>query len=267
MTQTSIAVAYQGNMARLTLNRPERLNAINQPMITELRQAFRDIAARHEIRCLLLTGAGRGFCAGADLAEPGGLQAPGEDTGDLIARRMDETWNPMMRELAALPIPVVVAVNGPAAGGGVGLALTGDIVLAARSAYFALVFGPQLGLVPDLGSSWLVPHLAGLGRAAALSLTGERLSAERAAEMGLIWRCHEDAALLAEAEGLAERLSQGPTAGLKLIKQALAASWRHGLSEQLALERALQREAGLTADFAEGVRAFMGKRQPSFKGQ
>jgi len=264
---TTIQLASTGGVATITLNRPQRLNALNAVMIGELRHALKAVTDSPALRCLLLTGTGRGFCAGADLVEPGGTSASGRDTGDVIAERMDAMWNPLMRDLAALPIPVVVAVNGPAAGGGVGLALTGDIVIAAKSAYFAMVFGPQLGLVPDLGSSWLVPHLAGLGRAAALALTGERFSAKAAAATGLIWRCTEDAALLPEATRIAERLSRGPTAGLKLIKQALAQSWQNSLEQQLGLERELQRQAGDTADFVEGVAAFQAKRQPIFKGQ
>ena len=263
----SVLLSAEGALARITLNRPDVLNAMNPEMVGALREAVATVAARPDWRALLITGAGRGFCAGADLAAPKDEPRPGEDMGDVVGRRMDEMWNPMVRDLAALSIPVVVAVNGVAAGGGVGLALSGDIVLAAESAAFVLVFGPKLGLVPDLGASWFLPHSVGRAMASGLCLTGERLSARDAERAGLVWRTLPDDALMAEAEAIARKLAAGPSRGLSLIKQALKASPIHDLDAQLALECRLQREAGQTEDFAEGVAAFLAKRQPAFTGR
>jgi 2-(1,2-epoxy-1,2-dihydrophenyl)acetyl-CoA isomerase len=217
------------------------------------------------VRCLLLTGAGRGFCAGADLTE---MQASTDrqDRGEALSTSMDAMWNPLMRGLADLAIPVVSAVNGPAVGGGAGIALIADIVLAARSAYFALVFGPQLGLVPDLGSTWLMSRLVGGATAMGLSLSGERIGADAAWRSGLVWSVHDDDRLAREALIIAGKLANGPTKGLSLIKRALRHSWESDLEQQLALECDSQRSAGRTADFAEGVAAFLQKRQPVFRG-
>jgi 2-(1,2-epoxy-1,2-dihydrophenyl)acetyl-CoA isomerase len=261
----TISLSVEAGVAQLILNRPSVLNALNHLMVEELRHAAATIAADPAARCLLITGAGRGFCAGADLAQ---LHDANESSnrGDALAERMSNLWNPMVRDFADLAIPIVSAVNGPAAGGGAAVALLADIVIAARSAYFVLVFGPQLGLVPDLGSTWLMPRAAGLGRAAALSFTGERIGAEAAARAGLVWRVVDDERLAGAALDVARKLAAGPTKALGLIKQALRRSWSNTLDEQVALERDLQREAGQTADFAEGVAAFQQKRQAAFKG-
>jgi 2-(1,2-epoxy-1,2-dihydrophenyl)acetyl-CoA isomerase len=265
MDYSTIVLAVESGVARLTLNRPKVLNALNQQMIGEIRHATAEIGTRSDVRCLLLTGAGRGFCAGADLAELR-ASAAGKDRGDVLAEQMGAMWNPLVRGLADLAIPVVSAVNGPAVGGGAGIALAADIVVAGRSAYFTLVFGPQLGLVPDLGSTWLMPRLVGGGRAAAFSLTGERIDAATALRSGLIWRVVDDDRLAGEALAVASKLADGPTKGLSLIKGALRRSWENDLAQQLALERDSQRNAGRTADFAEGVAAFLQKRQPVFRG-
>ena len=262
----TIRLRKAGGIAFLTLDRPEVLNVFNAQMRTDISAALDHVAEDSGCRCLLISGAGRGFCAGADLTETGRPGADG-DRGAAIARAMEDEYHPMIRRLQALRIPVVAAVNGPAAGGGMSLALTADIVVAARSAYFVQVFGPQLGIVPDLGSSWLVPHNVGPSRAHGLTFFGDRISAEQAVEWGMIWKCVDDDSLSAEAEAIAGRLAAGPTAGLGLIKRALAQSPDNTLDQQLDLERDFQREAGRTHDFAEGVQAFLQKRQANFKGR
>ena len=243
VTYQTISLSFEGGVALLTLNRPKLLNALNLQMVEELRQATAAVAADPRARCLLITGAGRGFCAGADLDQLNdGNKA--RDRGDVLWENMGRHWNPMVRGLADLPIPVVSAVNGPAAGGGAGLALLADIVIAARSAYFVLVFGPQLGLVPDLGTTWSMPRTAGHERALALSLTGQRIDAEAAARAGIVWRVVDDESLAGTALNIAHKLAAGPTRALGLIKQALCQSWSNTLEAQLALECSSQREIG-----------------------
>ncbi len=252
--------------AVLTLNRPEVLNSINQELIAELRAAIAEVARDDGVRALVLTGAGRAFCAGADLAADPGLE-PGMSIGELLRRSMDRGFNPLVRELTALAKPVVAAVNGIAAGGGVGLALAADITIAARSAEFVQVFGPRLGLVPDMGCTYFLPHLVGRARARGLALLGDRLPAQTAEEWGLIWKCVDDAALMGEAQLIARSLAEGPTQCFGYIKRALDAALRNTLSDQLDIEREYQRILGDTEDFREGVFAFLGKRKPEFKGR
>ena len=257
-----ISVAERAGYRVITLNRPEKLNATTAPMLRALRSAFEDAASDRTCRALLLTGAGRGFCAGQDLAAVNTLDPATADLGALV----EELYNPLIQLMRSHPLPVVCAVNGIAAGAGANLALACDIVLAARSASFVQAFA-RIALIPDAGGTWILPRLVGDARARALALLAEKISADQAAEWGMIWRVVEDEVLMAEAEKLAAHLAQQPTATLGLIKQALNASSTNGLDAQLALERDLQRQAGQSGDYAEGARAFLEKRAPRFTGQ
>lgn len=250
-------------VATITLNRPDRLNAFTAQMHEEMRRALDAIDTDRSVRAVLLTGNGRGFCAGQDLGERGMIDpAHPPDTG----AGLDKHYNPLIRTLRKLDRPVVCAVNGVAAGAGANIALACDIVLAARSASFLQAFA-RIGLVPDCGGTWFLPRLVGTARASALALLAEPLSAERAEAWGLIHKCVDDAALMPEARALAAHLATRPTRTLALIKLALQASASNGLDAQLDLERDLQRVAGRTHDFAEGVRAFLEKRDARFEGR
>lgn len=246
----------------ITLNRPDRLNAFNEAMHQALRKAIEDAEADADCRALLITGAGRGFCAGQDLADR--LAKPGETT--VLGGAQDAYYNPLVRKLRSLPFPVIAAVNGVAAGAGANIALACDIVIAAQSAKFIQSFA-RIGLIPDSGGTWFLPRLIGDARARALTMTAQDLPAEQAAAWGLIWRCVADDALAQEAQKLCEHFATAPTQGLALIKQALNASAGNSLDAQLDLERDLQRAASLTPDYAEGVRAFLEKRKPNFTGR
>lgn len=252
----------QGVMT-ITLNRPDRLNSFNDLMHQQLAACLTQAERDENVRCLLITGAGRGFCAGQDLndrnVDPSG---PAPDLGLSVER----FYNPLVRRLAALPKPVIAAVNGVAAGAGATLALGCDIVLAARSANFVMAFS-KLGLVPDCGGSWFLPRVAGRARAMGLALLGEKLSAEQAAQWGMIWQLVEDAELADASRQLAHHLATQPTFGLGLIKKALQASETNGLDAQLDLERDYQRLAGRSDDYREGVSAFLAKRPPQFSGK
>ena len=245
-------------VATITIARPDRLNALSGQTLEELRAAVEE-SGRSGARCLLLTGEGRGFSSGADLGGDGGLP---EDAGAALERY----YNPLVEALFALPIPVVAAVNGPAAGAGCSLALAADIVIAARSAYFLQAF-VNIGLIPDAGATWLLPRLAGRARAMEMMMLGERVPAEQALEWGLISRVVEDEHLASEAVLLATRLAQGPTVALGLIRKLARESGDIPLSQALAAERVAQREAGETADFKGAVMAFLQKRQPRFDGR
>ena len=245
-------------VATITLNRPDTLNALNGAMVDELRTAVESLAGSGA-RALLLIGEGRGFSSGADLAGGGGLPT---DAG----MALEKHFNPLVEAIFALDIPVVAAVNGPAAGAGCSLALAADIVIAARSAYFLQAF-VNIGLIPDAGATWLLPRLAGRARAMEMMMLGERIPAEQAAEWGMISRVVADEALASEAAALAARLAQGPTVALGLIRKLARNSAHVSLAEALGAERLAQREAGNSQDFKSAVLAFLQKRPPSFEGR
>ncbi len=260
MSASTVDYQRDGNVVTLRLDRPAVMNSLCIALHRDLNVAL-DAAERDPgVRCLVLTGTGRGFCAGQDLGETEVLNSA--DAG----RVLEHYYNPLVMRLRQLPLPIVCAVNGTAAGAGVSLALACDLVLAARSAQFIQAF-VRIGLVPDLGGTWFLPRLIGEARARALAITGEAITAEQAADWGLIWRCVDDAELAAAAHEQATRLAAMPTRAIALIKQAFMAGATHDLATQLALERQLQREAGTTGDAREGVAAFREKRPPQFSGR
>jgi 2-(1,2-epoxy-1,2-dihydrophenyl)acetyl-CoA isomerase len=248
------------NVGAITLNRPETLNALTPQMLDEVRAAVEALPG-DGARCLLLTGEGRGFSSGADLAGGSGGGLP-EDVGLALERH----FNPLMEAIAASPVPVVAAINGPAAGAGASLALMTDIVIAGASAYFLQAF-VNIGLVPDAGATWLLPRLAGRARAMEMMMLGERIPAERAAEWGMISRVVPDEDLTAESILLATNLARGPTRALGLIRRLARDAEQLSLTDALAAERIAQREAGHSDDFKQAVFAFLQKRQPTFEGR
>lgn len=262
MAWETIVFEASDGVATLTLNRPDRLNSLNARMHEEIAAVLGTVESDAAVRALLITGAGRGFCAGQDLN-----LRDASATGDFDAgAALERYYNPLIRRLRALEKPIVAAVNGPAAGAGANIAFACDIVIAARSASFLQAFC-RLGLVPDAGGTWFLPRLAGSARAMGMALLGEPLPAETAAQWGLIWKVVDDDKLVDEARGLARKLAQGPTAGLGLIKQALNRSLANDLDAQLDVERDLQRVAARSEDFREGVAAFLEKRPAKFKGR
>lgn len=263
MGYTTLLVAKSDRVATITLNRPERLNALNRELMVELLAALTEIEQDGTSRAVLLTGAGRGFCSGADLAGDDLMQSGGPpDLGEAL----HGTYHPVIRKMAAYRLPLVCAVNGPAAGAGMSLALACDIVVAAESATFLQAFA-NIGLVPDAGSTYFLPRLAGSARAMGMTLLGEKLPAATAAEWGLVWKCFADAELMPEAQRIAAKLANGPTVGLGLIRQIMRQSWNAGLDQQLETELVAQRQAGRSRDFIEGVMAFLQKRPAKFTGQ
>lgn len=250
-------------VARITLNRPERLNSFTATMHGEVADALRVVENDPMVRAMLLTGAGRGFCAGQDLSDR--EVAPGAapvDLGDSVERY----YAPLIRRLSELDKPVVCAVNGVAAGAGANIALACDVVIAARSAKFIQSFA-NIGLIPDSGGTWALPRLVGQARALGVALTGEPLGAEVAESWGLIWRCVDDDELAGVAQTLAARFAAGPTRGLAATKRLIRGSWMRSLDEELSLERDAMRELGASADYQEGVAAFMAKRVAVFTGR
>jgi len=262
MDDNPVLVERRAGYRIVTLNRPHRLNAFTEGMHRALAAAIAEAEADEACRALLLTGAGRAFSSGQDLNERIGPDGEVIVPGEALAKY----YNPLVLKIRSLRIPVICAVNGIAAGAGLNVALSCDIVLAARSATFTQVFA-RLGLVPDAGGTWLLPRLVGAARARALALLAEPLPAEKAESWGLIWKMVEDDALMSEAIKLCVHFASAPTRGLALTKRALDASADNPLDTQLDLERDLQREASLTSDYAEGVRAFMEKRKPNFSGR
>ena len=260
---SSILVSLDAGVLSITLNRPEKLNAFNPEMHGLLRKAIERAADEREVRAVLLTGAGRGFCAGQDLSERD--VKPGAAPIDLSAS-IGSYYNPLVRRLRALPKPIVCAVNGVAAGAGANLALACDLVIAGRSASFVQAFA-KIGLLPDSGGTYFLPRLVGTARAMGLALLADKLPAEEAERWGLIWKAVDDANLMKEASSLAASLANGPTKGYGLIKRAIYASAGSSLESQLDLERDLQREAGFSEDYREGVSAFLAKRAPAYKGK
>ena len=262
MSYQHILFDIAAGVARLTLNRPDRLNSFNTLMHAEVREALGRLASS-DARVLVITGSGRGFCAGQDLADR--AVAPGGAAADL-GESIEKNYKPLVLALRSLQMPVIAAVNGVAAGAGANIALACDLVIAVRSASFVQAFS-KLGLVPDSGGTWSLPRLVGNARALGLTLLGDKLSAEQAAQWGLIWRCVEDAEFSTVVDGLATQLAAAPTRGLARTKQALYEGWGRTLEQQLDIERDYQRELGYTADYAEGVAAFTQKRPPVFTGR
>ena len=266
MSYEHILFTEVDGVATLTINRPERMNALHVGVIAEMIDAVDRIRDDGTARVLVMTGTGRAFCSGADLAG-GGAGGGGRSSGPVDAGKVLEThFNPLLERLFALPVPFVTAVNGAAAGAGCSYALAGDIVVAGKSAYFLQAF-VNIGLVPDVGSTWMLPRLAGKARAQAMMMLGERIPAQTAADWGMIYQVVDDADLLDTVNAIAARLAKGPTRALALIRHGLRHSLDMTLTEALMVERRNQLTAGRSADFGEGVMAFLQKRPAVFTGK
>jgi 2-(1,2-epoxy-1,2-dihydrophenyl)acetyl-CoA isomerase len=263
MSYRNIEFEISKGVAILRLNRPDALNSFTAEMHGEVREALSGAAEDRAVRAVLLTGNGRGFCAGQDLNDR--AVAPGEAMPDL-GDSVENYYNPLIRLLTTMEKPVICAVNGVAAGAGANIALACDIVIAARSASFIESFS-RLGLIPDSGGTWILPRLVGMARARGLAMLGPKVSAEQAEAWGMIWQVVDDGELMATALGLAEQMATQPTRGFAFTKQALAASAANSLDAQLELEKELMRAAGRTHDYQEGVKAFLEKRQPNYRGE
>lgn len=263
MTTATILFEISDDVATITLNRPERLNSFTEQMHRELRAALDAVEKPGAARALIITGAGRGFSAGQDLAE---AMNTGEPKDFDVGSTLERNYNVMLGRLRALPMPVIAAVNGVAAGAAANVALACDIVIAARSASFLQAF-TKIGLIPDAGGTYSLPHRVGMARAMGLALLAESLPAEKAEQWGLIWKCVDDDKLMDEARALARKLASGPTKAYALTKRALYAAADSSFDRQLVLEAELQREAGKSEDFREGVNAFLEKRAAKFTGR
>lgn len=257
-----IETERHGQVLVVRMNRPERLNALNHEMRTELARTWTDFRRSKELEVAIFTGAGRGFCAGADLADPDRDSGATADSGAAL----EKFFNPVIRAMRAIPKPIVAAVNGVAAGVGMSFALAADIAVAGKSASFLQAFA-RIGLLPDGGSTWFLPRLVGDQRARALAMLAPQISAEQAKEWGLIWDVVDDADLMTTATGIARKLADGPTLALARIKDALGQASGNDLGRQLDVERDFQRELGRSEDFKEGVAAFLAKRKADFKGK
>ena len=262
MSEALVLVQQEGALRWLTLNRPASLNSFTQEMHTQLLGALNAAAQDEEVRCVIITGAGRGFCAGQDLSDPAMATTDGSapDVGAVVERH----YLPLAMRLRSMPVPVIAAVNGVAAGAGANMALCCDLVVAARSASFIQAFS-KIGLVPDCGGTWLLPRLVGRSRALGLAMTADKLPAEQAQRMGLIWQCVDDDALRNEARTLGQRLSALPSAALAQTRRALDDAATLDFEAALRQEAAVQGQLGRAHDFAEGVAAFLAKRSPQFK--
>ncbi len=257
---STILTEATAGVATITLNRPEKYNSMNGEMAAALQAALDAASEDDAVRCIVLTGAGKGFCAGQDLG------AASNPAGIDFAGLVEEQYNATIRRLRKIEKPIVAAVNGVAAGAGANIALACDIVVAVHSATFVQAFS-KISLIPDSGGTFFLPRLVGLGRALALAMLAEKVSAEEAAQMGMIWRAYPDEAFAEEVQKLAGTLAQLPTKALGLTKKAMNSAFENSLEQQLAVEKELQVEAGKTQDFGEGVRAFLEKRKPVFSGQ
>jgi 2-(1,2-epoxy-1,2-dihydrophenyl)acetyl-CoA isomerase len=262
MPYEKILLAKDHGLATLTFNAPDRLNAVSRKMIAEIKSCWEDLAADSSVRAVLLTGSGRGFCAGADLADPDREASVAADSGAAL----EKYFNPVIRLMRAIPKPIVSAVNGVAAGVGMSFVLASDIAVAGKSASFLQAFA-RIGLLPDGGSTWFLPRLVGEQRARALAMLAPQITAQQAKEWGLIWDVVDDSDLMKTATELARRLADGPTMSLARIKEAMNRASGNDLGRQLDLERDFQRELGRSEDFKEGVAAFLAKRKPAFKGK
>lgn len=254
----------ESGVLTLRMNRPDVLNSLNSDIVFALIEELTNAAQDDNVRAIVLTGNGRGFCAGADLAGGNWPSEEGMSPGDITANSMEIGFNPLVRAVVDSPKPVVNAINGIAAGGGVGLALSGDLVLAAESAKFKLVFAPQLGIIPDVGASWLVPNLVGRARANGMALLGDNVSSAQALEWGMVWEVHPDDQLVAKAQEYAERMAQSSITGIKATVRAHDKAMVQSIHEQLDFEKEEQRHFCNQPVFFEGVKAFIEKRKPNF---
>lgn len=264
MSFERIHLSVTDGVATLTLAQPKTMNAMSVPLQKEVRAALTELRNRGDIKAMILTGTGKAFCSGADL---GSMSIGGDDGSNLgtqVNQLMRELSNPMALELRELPFPVISAVNGAAAGAGASVALSADIVVAGKSAYFLFPFIPKLGILPDLGATWILPRLIGRARAMAVTLLGERIYGSEAVQQGLIWKCLEDDQLQAEAKAIARRLADGPAHGASELRAALDRADTVTLAEQLAYEAERQQDLINRPSFQEGVRAFLEKREPKF---